>query len=121
MEPEKLERWFVVEVGVRQAWPFLTFCDPDGAGDTEVRLYIDTEFRLEPGGRHFSDGDSERATVALLDLNNGTVTGVERHDDCGLVVRFDGNDPTLSVSGTGAAFTTQDVWWLAGPWREQGP
>jgi hypothetical protein len=34
---------FVVEVGQRQAWPFLTFCDNRSTPSREVRLYIDTD------------------------------------------------------------------------------
>ncbi len=42
---------FVVEVGVRLAWPFLTFCDDALPSPNETRLYIDTIFRVEPGRR----------------------------------------------------------------------
>jgi hypothetical protein len=110
--PETLEGCFVVEVGLRQAWPFLTFSDPETGADAEVRLYIDTEFWVEPGPRRFADGDSERATAALLDLSNRTVTAVERQDDNGLVLRFD-DERALSVAGRAASFTTHDIWWLA--------
>jgi hypothetical protein len=120
IEPEALVGWFLVEVGVRQAWPFLTLSDT-GSGD-EVRLYIDTEFRLTPGGAELTDGDAERATAALLDLNNRTVTAVERGDDAELVLRFDGDERALVVSGTAASFTTHDVWWLGKPTAtERGP
>lgn len=108
---EALVSWFVVEVGVRQAWPFLTLSEPESGA--EARLYIDTEFRLEPGDRRFADGDVQRSAAALLDLNNRTVTAVELSDGAGLLLRLDG-DRMLSVSGTAAAFTTGDVWWLAG-------
>jgi hypothetical protein len=105
LDPETLEGRFVVEVGVRQAWPFLTFSDPHSETAAEIRLYIDTEFRLEPGSH-------ARATTALIDLHNMTVTDVEVQDDGGLVLRFDGDNRGLLVSGTAAHFTTQDTWWL---------
>jgi hypothetical protein len=111
IDAEALHGWFVVEVGVRQAWPFLTLSDPESGG--EARLYIDTEFRLEPGGAHFTDGDAERSMAALLDLSNRTVTAVERQGDAGLGLRFDDGERALFVSGTPATFTTHDVWWLA--------
>lgn len=40
---------FVTEVGVRQAWPFLTFCDSNLNPAQERRLYIDTAFRIDDG------------------------------------------------------------------------
>lgn len=100
----------VVEVGVRQAWPFLTFAWPDR--DEECRLYIDTVFRLD--GEDLADGDSERAAAALLPLSSGNVTEVVLGDDAGLTLHVE--TPArrvLAVAGTPAAFTTHDIWWLA--------
>src|SRR3954451_21718759 len=39
---EALRGNHVVEVGVRQVWPFVTFCDGSDPNVREVRLYIDT-------------------------------------------------------------------------------
>jgi hypothetical protein len=111
--PERLRGQFVVEVGVRQAWPFMTFYDPSATPALERRLYIDTTFTLQPPGcRVFDDGDPGQAVDALLALNNRTVVDVEKNDRHDLTLRFD-DDRILTISGTRTAFTTHDVWWLA--------
>jgi hypothetical protein len=110
---EKLRGRFVVEIGARQAWPFITLCDTTSTPATEVRLYIDTAFRLDPGLLVYDDGDTHRAVGGLLDLNNRTVTDVETSEANDLTVRFDDGERILRIAGTGASFTTQDIWWLA--------
>jgi hypothetical protein len=110
---EKLRGRFVVEVGERQAWPFITLCDNRSPPATELRLYIDTAFRLEPGAHVYDDGDTHRAVGGLLDLNNRTVTDVETSEGNDLTLRFDGGERSLRIAGTGAGFTTHDTWWLA--------
>jgi hypothetical protein len=59
---------FVVEIGIRQAWPFVTLCDNRARPANEVRLYIDTVFDVAPGRIVRSDDERERMT-ALADLN----------------------------------------------------
>jgi hypothetical protein len=109
MEANDLQGAFVVEVGVRQAWPFLTFAWPDQ--DAEYRLYIDTTFRVDD--HDLADGDPERAASALLALNNTNVTEVVVGDDAELTLRFDSPvGGVLVVAGTTADFTTGDIWWL---------
>lgn len=88
---------FVVEVGRRQAWPFLTFCNNDLTPPVETRLYIDTDWTVSGGG--------------LDDLMMLSVSGVARGDGAELSVTFtDGQ--VLTISGQPNAETTHDVWWL---------
>lgn len=47
LHPELLAGWFVVEVGRRQAWPFVTLADPQTGN--ERRIFIDTTFAVVPG------------------------------------------------------------------------
>jgi hypothetical protein len=112
MEPTGLRQALVVEAGVRQAWPFLTFAW--WSHDRECRLYIDTAFLLD--GEHHDHGDAERAAAALLDLNNRTVIEATADDERRLTVRFEGDrfegDRVLIVEGTPATFTAGDVWWF---------
>ena len=105
---------FVTEIGVRQAWPFLTFCDNRTDPTHERRLYIDTAFRINDG-QPLTDGDAERATIALLSLNGLTVTAADVSASHALTLTFNGGDDVLSVAGEAAAFTTHDVWWLTSP------
>ena len=113
MEPEQLRGWFVVEVGVRQAWPFLTLADGSSKSPTDARLYIDTEFRLDSGAPVFTEGDPHPAVVALLDLSNLSVTDAQVRDTAELMLAFEDGNRILVVSGTGMAFTSGPPWWLS--------
>jgi hypothetical protein len=109
MDANDLQGAFVVEAGVRQVWPFLTFAWPDRDG--ECRLYIDTTFRVDD--QDLADGDPERAASALLALSNENVTAVVVGDDGELTLRFDSSPRrVLVVAGTSADFTRVDIWWL---------
>ncbi|MEJ7786518.1 MAG: hypothetical protein WKF96_17080 [Solirubrobacteraceae bacterium] len=109
MEANDLQGAFVVEVGVRQAWPFLTFAWPDR--DAECRLYIDTTFRVDD--QDLADGDPGRAVSALLALSNEYVTEVVVGDNAELTLRFESSPRlVLVVAGTSADFTTGAIWWL---------
>jgi hypothetical protein len=108
LAPEQLRGQHVIEAGVRQAWPFLTFLTADG--EAESRLYIDTAFSVEPDGERYDDGDAFRAGAALIDLNTRTVADVVT-TDAGLVLTFD-DKRALRIDGVGAAFTTGEPWSL---------
>ena len=109
MEAKELCGAFIVEVGVRQAWPFLTFAWPDR--DSECRLYIGTTFRVDP--KKHSDGGAERGASALWSLSNGTVTEVVVAGDGELTLSVDASaQRVLIVAGTPADFTTHDIWWF---------
>jgi hypothetical protein len=110
-EPQELVGTFVVEIGERQAWPFLTFCDNGATPSREARLYIDTGFTLN-GALAWSAAD-EPAVVELLPLNNLAVVAVDVHGT-ELSLTFS-DDTHMVVSGVAAWWTTGDVWWL-GPW-----
>lgn len=110
-EPQELVGTFVVEVGERQAWPFLTFCDNDATPSREVRLYIDTAFTLN-GALAWSSAN-EPAVAELLPLNSLAVVAVDVSGG-ELSVTFS-DETRMVVSGAAAAWTTGDVWWL-GPW-----
>ena len=96
--PENLVGSFVVEVGERQAWPFLGFCDNRKTPATEVRLYIDADCEVVGG-----DG--------LADLMSLAVEGAEVADDATLYLQF-GEGRSLTVSGTARSDTVGDVWWF---------
>jgi hypothetical protein len=105
--PEHLRGQHVVEAGVRQAWPFLTFCAR--GGESESRLYIDTAFTIEPDGERCDDGDAFRAGSALIGLNTQTVDEVATTADGGLVLTFDSRH-VLRIDGVAASFTTGEPW-----------
>jgi hypothetical protein len=105
-QPSELVGLFVVEVGERQAWPFVQFCDNSPTPPREVRLYIDTDFEV----CHASGADT--STEGLLALNMLAVTRVTEDD--GLRVTFD-NGSELTVSDAARPTTVGDVWWFS-PW-----
>lgn len=98
----------VVEVGVRQAWPFITVYDPNT--DREARLYIDTPFTVN--GVEATHDDEW--TVPLLEV---TMLGIVAIDRPGEALRILFNDQSeLVLSGEGSAHTAGEVWWTS-PWR----
>jgi hypothetical protein len=110
-EVETLRGQFVVEVGARQAWPFLTLCDNAPTPPRETRLYIGTTFRVGSSPLTFAEGDPEPAVAQLLELNNRTVTDVAVGADNELRLVFDGGQSTLTVDAVRRDFTG-DIWWL---------
>jgi hypothetical protein len=117
-DPRSLVGFFVTEVGVRQAWPFVTFTSDSGTvTPTELRLYVDTACEVSPPPPfvfNLAAGDPGSALPALLEVLNLTVAAVTVDDDADLVLGFHGGT-TLRVSGTPSAWTSHDVWWLGDP------
>lgn len=111
-QPQELVGTFVIEIGERQAWPFMTFCDNNATPSLEARLYIDSAFTLNDVPA-WSSG-TESAVPNLLVLNHLEVVRVEVNG-AELSLTFS-DDTRMGVSGIAAAWTTGDVWSL-GPWR----
>ena len=110
-EVEAVLGQFVVEVGVRQAWPFLTLCDNTPTPARETRLYIGTSFRVGSAPQTFADGDPDPAVAQLLELTNRTVTDVAVSKDNELRLVFDGGQSALTVDAAPRAFTG-DIGWV---------
>ncbi|MGW4329337.1 hypothetical protein ACWEKR_26000 [Nocardia sp. NPDC004573] len=113
--PALLRERFVVEIGIRQAWPYVTFADNrDGASPREVRLYIDSSFTVMPDPAVVVSAESDDERLALLRLAEVldlTVHDVTVDDDGSLMVSFHDN-VRLRVSGHSPPWITHDVWWL---------
>ena len=88
---------FIVEVGERQVWPFLTFCDNRTTPPTEIRLYIDTDYSV--------DGSGDLAGLMMREVSAARVDGA--------ALRLELTDASLVVSGRANNQTSHDVWWLA--------
>lgn len=118
LDPGALVGYFVTEVGVRQAWPFVTFTTNDGdVTPAEVRLYLDTTCDVSPAppfALAVPDDDPAAALPALLTVLDRTVFAATVTGEGDLVVGFEG-DVALRVSGHPSRWTTHDVWWLAAP------
>jgi hypothetical protein len=96
--PAKLVGGFVVEVGSRQAWPFVGFCDNAPTPPVETRLYIDTDYEVV-------GVDGLPALMGLTVSSAGVGPGES------LAIVF-AEGAKLVISGDANATTTGDVWWL---------
>ncbi|MFE3068701.1 hypothetical protein [Streptomyces sp. NPDC059247] len=114
MTVEHLPGKLVVEVGERQAWPFLTFLDTESDPERELRLYLDTYWLVTAPGDAGSGraGAPDNPLPELARLNNRYVVTAVENPDGSLGVTFD-NDLTLRVSGEPVETTTGPVWWLS--------
>ncbi|HEX5597202.1 MAG TPA: hypothetical protein VFX61_14485 [Micromonosporaceae bacterium] len=118
VDPDELAGCVVVEVGERQAWPFITFADVESAPSREARLYLDSSWQVRlPSGS--SGGLSVSADVCrLLDLNSLTVDRVQVSEAGDLEVCFaDGS--SMTVSGSATVDTVGEPWWFS-PWTFHG-
>jgi hypothetical protein len=114
VEPDEIDGCFVVEVGERQAWPFVTFCDNRGASSREVRLYLDSSWALDTQDHASGSSYDAQTIVALLDLNNLTVERARVNDRGDLEISFAGGS-RLIASGTATAETVGEPWRFS-PW-----
>lgn len=105
----KLVGMFVIEVGTRQAWPFIGFCDDTGFKAREFRLFLDAPWAV---GDTSGDADAhETWMVSALEINNRTVSNVLVDADSDLRIDLF-NAPSLTVSGEPTASTVGEPWWL---------
>jgi hypothetical protein len=106
LHPELLAGWFVVEVGRRQVWPFVTLADPS-TGE-ERRLFIDTTFSVTPDATLIEQHD-DAALTALIAIENQTVTSahVSQH-----AFHLALEDCTLIVSAEANGLTAGSPWWI---------
>ncbi|WP_448058667.1 hypothetical protein [Cellulomonas hominis] len=100
----------VVEVGCRQAWPFLALIEQDG--EREIRLYFDADVSVEgEGGGVFSQEDPGLLT-ALGQVLNCEVERAEVVAPTGVLRVSLSDGYALEVSGEGNSATTQAPWWF---------
>jgi hypothetical protein len=103
---------FVVEVGIRQAWLFLTLCDNSSTPPEEVRIFLDANWTLGPAHFDLDADELEAGLLTLCGLVNGALASPASMAGANLVLDF-GERGQLEVDGRGAAATTHDVWWSA--------
>ena len=102
---------FVVEVGVRQAWPFLTFCDNAPTPPVERTLYIESWIEVVPA-TEIVPGESLRTQwQALYVLNGLTVESIDVRGDSDLHVGFTTGEK-LTVGGEQGPDASQPPWWI---------
>lgn len=102
---------FVVEIGVRQAWPFVGFCDNRPARSRETRLYIDAAWSIDAAVVEDVE-DDERWLLTAARLNGANVVEAYVGTDGALNVETD-EGHTLVVSGEATASTVGEPWWFS--------
>ncbi|MFI6642496.1 hypothetical protein [Streptomyces sp. NPDC050504] len=114
MTMENLPGKLVVEVGERQAWPFITFLDTESDPEREVRLYLDTDWRIAtPGDAGVPrTGTPDNPLPDLVLINNRYVVRAAEHADVSADIVFD-NGLTLRISGDGTETTAGEPWWFS--------
>jgi hypothetical protein len=101
----------VTEVGIRQAWLFLTLCDNEPTPPTEVRVYLDSNWTLGTTRFDLDADELESGLLTLCRVLNTTLAAAST-SGADLVLDFEDHG-RLHVDGRGAVNTTHDVWWLA--------
>jgi hypothetical protein len=116
MDLDQIAGSFVVEVGFRQAWPFLGLCDNRPTPAQETRLYIDASWTIEAATAVSGGADDDKAWLtAAVALNGRTIDNV-RVDDDGTLRLITDCGFALVVSGEPEPYTVGEVWRLSG-WR----
>lgn len=114
MAPDQLAGCFVVEIGLRQAWPFLGFCDNRSTPPQESRLYLDTEWCIEAASRvQGTAADEATWLTAALTLNGATIAEAHVADDGTLLLTMT-DQRSLVASGRPGAAPVGEPWWLSG-------
>lgn len=119
MQVEDLIGTFVVEIGVRQAWPFLGLADNRPLKAVELRLYLDTDWSFGEGQTGRTDREAELVdwVKMALDLDGLTVEDAQKAESGELTLRFtDGH--ALTVNGMARYDTVGEPWWIADRWQD---
>ena len=107
MRVDALVGTWVVEVGIRQAWPFLVVAD--ASSGAEVRLYLDAPWTL---GASSHDATEDTAWLVAAAGPNGQNVVEAQHESDGSLIVTTGEGVSLTVSGRAASYTTGEPWWL---------
>ncbi len=101
-----LAGWDVLAVGLRQAWPFVTFAAPTDQRH-ERTLWIDTDFSvIDHSGREVAGSRLARLEQLILLIVRDVALGP---DD--LVLRFE--DCSVLAISNDANASDSDGWWIS--------
>jgi hypothetical protein len=114
MDVEQLAGSFVVEVGFRQAWPFLGLCDNRPTPAQEARLYIDASWTIEATTSTAGSADDDITWLTAAAALNGTTIETARVEDDGSLRLTTDAGITLVVSGEPEPATVGEPWRLSG-------
>jgi hypothetical protein len=108
---------FVVEIGFRQAWPFLGLCDNRPTPAQEARLYIDASWAIEGATSTSGSANDDIAWLtAAIPVNGRIIETVQVSDDGSLTLTTD-IGITMVISGEVGPDTIGEPWRLTG-WQQ---
>lgn len=105
---------FVVEIGFRQAWPFLGLCDNRSTPAKETRLIIDASSTIEAATVGTGSADDDVAWLTAAVALNGETIDDARVDDGGTLYLLTASGHALVVSGEPEPSTVGEAWRLSG-------
>ena len=108
---KQLPESFVVEVGERQGWLFVAFCDNRSNPPAEYRLYMDGSFILTGVTEVDVQVLEWLPLIRLAKLQGLTVRAVEVGPADRISIHFD-NDVCLKIEGKPSSAANADVWWF---------
>jgi hypothetical protein len=114
MDVEQLAGSFVAEVGFRQAWPFLGFCNNRSAPPQETRLYIDASWAIEANPSVTGSANDDVTWLTAAAAFNGTTIDTARVEVDGSMRLTTDSGIALVVSGEPEPWTVGEPWWLSG-------
>ena len=100
----------VVEVGCRQAWPFLALIGEGGA--REIRLYVDADVRVQGEGGGVFHQEDPGLLAAFGQILNCAVERAEIVAPAGVLRVSLSDGYALEVSGHENSATTVAPWWF---------
>lgn len=106
----------MVEVGFRQAWPFLGLADNRPAVARETRLYIDSTWTITTATAVAGGADEGLAWLTAAIAMNGETIHTARVDD-GVLALTTISGIELVVSNEPQPYTAGEPWRLSG-WRD---
>jgi hypothetical protein len=114
MDVEQIAGSFVVEIGFRQAWPFLGFCDNRPTPAQETRLYIDASWTIEANLSTAGCANDDITWLTVATALNGTTIDTARVEDDGSLCLTTDSGIALVVSGEPEPQTVGEPWRLSG-------
>jgi hypothetical protein len=114
MDVEQIAGSFVVEIGFRQAWPFLGLCDNRPTPAQETRLYIDAFWTIEATPSTAGSANDDITWLTAATALNGTTVDTARVEDDGSLRLMTDSGIALVVSGEPEPHTIGEPWRLSG-------
>ena len=116
MNVDQIAGSFVVEVGFRQAWPFLGLADNRPTVARETRLYIDSTWTINSTTSLTGEADDDVAWLtAAIAMNGETIDSARLDDNILRLTTTSGIQ--LLIANEQQPYTIGEPWHFSG-WRD---